>query len=68
MNCSYLETIKLQDNVQIINDYVFAWSYKLSSVVYKDVIYTSKTELETALLNNNVTVYENTFYGINLLN
>lgn len=59
--CSQLTRITLPDNITQIGEYAFSYDYKLTEVEYKNVVYTSVTELENALQSNGVTIGTNAF-------
>ncbi len=59
--CKNLESIKIPDNIKEIGNEAFRDCTNLSSVQYKGINYTSRTELETTLTNNNVKFYIWTF-------
>ena len=60
-SCSKLTRVILPDNITQIGEYAFSYDYKLTEVEYKNVVYTSVTELENALQSNGVTIGTNAF-------
>lgn len=60
-NCESLIEIKIPSNISELGGNVFGGSDKLKSIEYKGINYTSRTELETTLTNNNVKFYIWTF-------
>lgn len=54
--CTTLSSITLPSNIQNLGESAFSWCTNLSSVTYKGATYTSKSELESALKTNGVTM------------
>ena len=67
-NCTTLSSITLPSNIQNLGESAFSWCTNLSSVTYKGATYTSKSELESALKTNGVTIGNFAFNHTKLTN
>ena len=66
--CTTLSSITLPSNIQNLGKQAFYWCTNLSSVTYKGATYTSKSELESALKTNGVTIGNSAFDYTKLTN
>lgn len=66
--CTTLSSITLPSNIQNLEEAAFYWCTNLSSVTYKGATYTSKSELESALKTNGVTIGNSAFDYTKLTN
>ena len=67
-NCTSLTTVTLPDQVSNILSGSFSNCTSLTTITYKGVSYTSRSALETALKNNNVTIDSSVFKSTGLTN
>ena len=67
-NCTSLTTVTLPDQVSNILSDSFSNCTSLTTITYKGVSYTSRSALETALKNNNVTIDSSVFKSTGLTN
>ena len=65
MNNTKLSNITIPDNVVSIGEYAFS-SNQITSVTYKGSVYTNRSELLSALIQNGVTIGEHIFTDTNL--
>ena len=67
-HCDNIIGLKLSDNIKSIGNYAFRYNKNMEYVLYKGIKYTSISELETILINNNVDLGTEVFVSTKLSN